>query len=79
MNKEHADIFMGRVVEYRPDTTTYTNRTSFGFEGEHATEGRDFDGPKVACLLCWGWGSIDVYGIRCYLTILMFMGLDEAD
>ena len=56
MNKEHADIFMGRVVEYRPDTTTYTNRTSFGFEGEYATEGRDFDCPKVCVSIMLGVG-----------------------
>ena len=36
------------LVEYRPDTTTHTNRTSFGFEGNmHATEGRDFSSPST--------------------------------
>ena len=48
--------FMGRVVEYRPDTTTtHTNRTSFDFEGEHAcNRGERFQQSKYVGVICMG-------------------------
>lgn len=41
--------------------TWYNNtydRTTFGFQGEYATEGRDFDSPKVCVSIMLGSGSM---------------------
>ena len=74
-HKDRAIIFVGRgkVVEYRPDTTTHTNRTSFGFEEERGTcnRGERFQQSKYR----QGWGSM----IQYYLTILILTYLDEGD
>ncbi|MDB4430512.1 hypothetical protein N9140_00985 [bacterium] len=72
-SQRSRDYLRGKVVEYRPDTTTHTNRTSFGFEEERGTcnRGERFQQSKYR----QGWGSM----IQYYLTILMLTCLDEGD